>query len=181
MELLFDPTIYENLKVVLEGSVYDLDLCGQIQVIGRNDRIELSTMSRYYALRFIIPNRPQYTAEIRLWADTMDLAGEILEIQPQVEESYGCQLQPVFFYNVYRNNIESECEKTRSIAIEIWGTHVHLEQKISYAYNHSSDLASQEATQEITVSFRRKFGEEVVEDLPQMVDHMIMMLDRLNS
>lgn len=178
---MFDPTIYDNLKVVLEGSVYDLDLRGQIQVIGRNDRIELATMSRYYALRFIIPTHPQLIAEIRLWADTMDLAGEILELNSQDVKPYGCQLQPVFIYNVYRDNAELECIRASSIAYEIWGANVHLEQKISYNFNHSSDLTDQEATQEIIVSFRRKFGEEVVEDLPQMVDHMVMMLDRLHS
>lgn len=179
---MFDPTIYENLKVVLEGNVYDLDLSGQIQVIGRTDRIELSTMSRYYALKFIIPNRPQVTAEIRLWADTIDLAGEILELNSQDAQQQGCHLQPVFVYDVYRDNAESECVKASAIAYEIWGNNVQLEQKISYRYKHSSgDLATQEAEQEITMSFHRKFGEEVVEDLPQMVDHMIIMLDRLNS
>ncbi|MOA06479.1 hypothetical protein D3C78_1261140 [compost metagenome] len=74
-----------------------------------------------------------------------------------------------------------ECIRASSIANEIWGDNVHLEQKISYNFNRSSDLTDQEATQEIIVSFRRKFGEEVVEDLPQMVDHMVMMLDRLHS
>ncbi|MNJ78043.1 hypothetical protein D3C77_756860 [compost metagenome] len=73
-----------------------------------------------------------------------------------------------------------ECLRASSIAYEIWGTHVHLEQKISYKFNHLSDLTNQEATQEIIVSFRRKFGEEVIEDLPEIVDHMVMMLDRLH-
>ena len=27
---MFDPTIYDNIKVVLEGAVYDLDLEGKI-------------------------------------------------------------------------------------------------------------------------------------------------------
>jgi hypothetical protein len=32
---MFDPTAYDNKKVVTEGAAYDLDLEGQIRVVDR--------------------------------------------------------------------------------------------------------------------------------------------------
>ena len=40
---MFDPTIYENLKVVFEGAVYDLDLDGHLTV---GDRTATGTTRR---------------------------------------------------------------------------------------------------------------------------------------
>ncbi|MNW37797.1 hypothetical protein D3C74_148500 [compost metagenome] len=171
---MFDPTIFDNLKVVVEGAVYDLDLCGELQVVDRNDRVELSTMSRYYAIKFTLPDRTDCSAELRLWADTKDLAGEILELDSTLAEIHGCHLQPVFYKYVNKDNAELECVASETLAHKIWGD-AHLVQKISYTYgDHNSN-----ALQEITVSFRRKFGEEVIEDVPQMIEHMVMMLERL--
>lgn len=47
---LFDPTAFENMKVVLEGAVYDRDFIGDILVINRDDIVNLSTMSRTYKI-----------------------------------------------------------------------------------------------------------------------------------
>ncbi|UTW70295.1 hypothetical protein KHA80_06930 [Anaerobacillus sp. HL2] len=41
---MFDPTIYENLKVVIEGEVYDHDMNGRILII-QIDIVDLATMS----------------------------------------------------------------------------------------------------------------------------------------
>ncbi|MBR8645431.1 hypothetical protein KEH51_18565 [[Brevibacterium] frigoritolerans] len=47
---MFDPTAFENMKVVLEGAVYDRDFIGDILVINRDDIVNLSTMSRSYKI-----------------------------------------------------------------------------------------------------------------------------------
>ena len=39
---MFDPTAYDNLKVILEGAVYDLDLSGELKIIERNDIVDLA-------------------------------------------------------------------------------------------------------------------------------------------
>ncbi|WJH34045.1 hypothetical protein N6H14_29460 [Paenibacillus sp. CC-CFT747] len=92
---MFDPTIYENLKVVAEGAVYDLDLKGELLILGRSDRVELASMSRAYAIRFRLPDKPEASAEFRLEADTYDLSAEILEKREAVP---GCRLE--LFFNL---------------------------------------------------------------------------------
>lgn len=167
---MFDPTVFDNLKVVLEGAVYDSDLHGQLHIIGRSDRVELSAMSRYYAIQFCLPGKPETWAELRLWADTEDLAGEIMELD---SVTLGCQMQPVFYKHL--KDPDSECPAIERLTTEIWGSHVHQIQKITSVYGDSNAPP----LNEITVQFHRRFGEEVIPDLPQMLEHMLYMLERL--
>ncbi|MBU5672560.1 hypothetical protein [Paenibacillus brevis] len=167
---MFDPTVFDNLKVVLEGAVYDMDSEGQLQVIGRTDRIELSAMSRFYAIKFTLPEQKDTWAELRLWADTEDLAGEIMELG---SVTLGCHMQPVFFK--YVRDPATDCPRIEQLVTEIWGRHVGQTQRISTIYGQSDALP----LNEISVHFMRRFGEEVIQDLPQMLEHMLIMLEQL--
>ena len=65
---MFDPTIYDNLKVVLEGEIYDRDLAGAIQIVDRSDIVDLAIMSRIFIMRFQNRELPDAIAEIKLHA-----------------------------------------------------------------------------------------------------------------
>ncbi|MMZ68372.1 hypothetical protein D1872_310570 [compost metagenome] len=62
------------------------------------------------------------------------------------------------------------------MAHKIWGN-ATIVQKISYTYGEYDSSA----LQEMLISFGRKFGEEVIEDIPTMIEHMVMMLERLSN
>ncbi|MCV9888442.1 hypothetical protein [Metabacillus halosaccharovorans] len=47
---MFDPTVFDNLKVVIEGYIYDMDIDEQISVTDRSDIIDLAKMSRQYSI-----------------------------------------------------------------------------------------------------------------------------------
>ncbi|SID87142.1 Uncharacterised protein [Mycobacteroides abscessus subsp. abscessus] len=47
---LFDPTAYENMKIVMEGLLYDKDLAGQISIIDRNELINTAKLSRTFEI-----------------------------------------------------------------------------------------------------------------------------------
>ena len=49
---LFDPTAFDNMKVVLEGAVYDRDILGDILVVNRDDLINLASLSRQFTMEF---------------------------------------------------------------------------------------------------------------------------------
>ena len=167
---MFDPTIFENLKVVLEGAVYDLDLSEQVLVIGRHDRIELSTMSRYYSLRFCLPEKEHIHAELRLSADTADLASEILELD---SHKPGCSIQPVFFIPIH--DPEEECKQIARLVEEIWGARYQpmLEIRTIFGDKQSPHLLK------LSLQFHRKFGEEIADDFASLLEHMMILLDRL--
>ena len=50
--MLFDPTAFENIKVVIEGEIYDRDLSGEIFVTDRNDWFNSAKLSRKYEISF---------------------------------------------------------------------------------------------------------------------------------
>ena len=49
---MFDPTAFENMKVVMEGIFYDKDLSGEIIILDRNDIMNIAKLSRTYDLSF---------------------------------------------------------------------------------------------------------------------------------
>ena len=51
---LFDPTAFDNMKVVLEGAVYDRDLFGDILIVSRDDLVNLATLSRKFTIEFVL-------------------------------------------------------------------------------------------------------------------------------
>jgi hypothetical protein len=169
---MFDPTIYDNLKVVVEGSVYDLDLGGKIVVTGRSDSIELSAMSRRYTVTFRLQDSSDVSAEIRLTAGTEDLAGEILELSHM---NPGCRLELVFHKTVIEPH--SECPAIGRVMQEIWGEEARIAQYLTYEFPADA-VGSQD---EIAVDFGRKFGEDVIGDLPRLLEHMVMTLERLEA
>ncbi|MCT8136945.1 hypothetical protein H1D32_03750 [Anaerobacillus sp. CMMVII] len=87
---MFDPTIFDNLKVVVEGEIYDLDLGGEISILNREDFVDLATMSRHFSITFqsVTSTAKQCTATIKLEADSADLYGEILEKPGNTDVNY---------------------------------------------------------------------------------------------
>ena len=87
---MYDPTIFENLKVAFENHVYDLDNLEQkITITNRVDRMDFSILARDFAIQFKLADQQDVTAEIGLEASLNDLAGEILEVPG---ENLGCSL-----------------------------------------------------------------------------------------
>ena len=171
---MFDPTIYDNLKVVLEGAVYDLDEVGVALVTNRIDRVDLATMSRFYSIQFREKDQTagQAFAEIRLYAQMDDLAAEILE---QNEKYVGCGLEIVFQTRV--SNSDQECPKIEKLLQEIWQNRPTIKQTLSFTYGQN--VGSYKNS--ITVQFGRKINEEQIEDMTTLIDHVFHSLQRLNQ
>lgn len=166
---MFDPTIYENLKVVFEGAVYDLDLDGQIVVIHRSDLIDLAAMSRSYMVRYRLRDG-RSSAEIRLSAGLVDLAGEKLEWRNALP---GCGLEICFSLTLH--NPETACNNIRHILEQIWATHTSIVQTLSYRFGDDGSRCHNE----IVIRFGRKIGEGQVEDIPDLLEHTLRTLRQL--
>lgn len=166
---MFDPTIYENLKVVIEGAVYDLDLEGQIVVTHRSDLIDLAVMSRCYVIRYRLKDS-RSTAEIRLSAGLVDLAGEKMEWKNALP---GCKLDVVF--SLPLRNPESACRNIQDILQQLWETNPTIVQTLSYRYGDDGSRC----LNEIGVHFDRKIGEGQIEDIPDLLEHTLRTLRQL--
>ncbi|MBM7646818.1 hypothetical protein JOD45_003052 [Scopulibacillus daqui] len=126
---MFDPTIYENLKVVIEGAIYELDLNGSLSVIDRIDNINLAKMNRKFGLTFM-KKEGSVKAHLSLNADTNTLASEILE---KDTASLGCQLEITFYVKV--GQPKTDCESILFLINKHWRKYrPTVTQQLSYIY-----------------------------------------------
>ncbi|MGF7048185.1 hypothetical protein J2T13_002692 [Paenibacillus sp. DS2015] len=168
---MFDPTVFENLKVAFENHVYDLDnIDKQIMITNRIDRMELSIMSRLFALQFSRVDDEDVVAEIRLESSVKDLANEILELPDVVP---GCVLQ-IFFYMPIAN-VSTQCRQIEDILQNIWKPELKPLQSLSYVYGEENAIH----TNTIELRFNRKINEDQMDDIPELIGHVLQTLDEL--
>ncbi|WP_332455215.1 hypothetical protein [Paenibacillus crassostreae] len=171
--MISDPTVYENLKVAIENHLYDLDnLEGTILITHRRDRMEMSVMGREFALQCVLPEHRDITAEISLEALLQDLAAEILELPG---EKPACTLRLRFYMQI--QNVEIECRAINEILKQIWKSEIEASQTLSYKYGQEQPFHMNI----IEVIFGRKINEEQMEDIPELIDHMIQTLQELKQ
>jgi hypothetical protein len=79
---MFDPTAFDNLKVILEGIVYEHDLSGAILVIERNDLVNLADLSRRFNTIFVNrkDRRQLVEGKVELRASFRDLSSEWMSV-----------------------------------------------------------------------------------------------------
>ncbi|WP_047152353.1 hypothetical protein [Aneurinibacillus tyrosinisolvens] len=180
---MFDPTIYENIKVALEGAIYDLDLSGEVLVVSRNDVIELSAMSREYAIGFqdrkseAASRQKKTAAKIILAADTRDLAGEILELPEgnETNKSFGCTIKVIFLKEVVGLD---QCREIEDMLDDVWSYRPHITQRLSF-YHIPYTQREEKYEDEITLDFGRKINEENIEDLFSIIEHTVLSLRKM--
>jgi hypothetical protein len=169
--MMFDPTVFENLKVAFENQIYDLDtLDRRIDIINRIDRMELAVMSREFALQFTLADRQEVSAEIQLTASLKDLAAELLELKG---ETPACTLRLRFYMQV--NDVKEQCKQIEQIIQRIWEPEMAPTQTISYIFGDETPSYSNV----IELGFNRKISEEQMEDIPELTQHILQTLAKL--
>ncbi|MDF2962739.1 MAG: hypothetical protein K0S39_4474 [Paenibacillus sp.] len=169
---MFDPTIFDNLKVVLEGAVYDLDLNGSVQITGRSDRLELSSMSRSFGMEAVRRQNGAVVGRILLTASLADLAAELLAesgAQP------GCGLKLTFIFPI--RDMELDCALAAKQMTDLWGDGVTVSQRVSMEYG-KQPLRLENC---LTVQFIRKLDERQIDDIPSLLEHFLLSMERLDQ
>jgi hypothetical protein len=172
---LFDPTAFENMKVVIEGYLYDKDLDGELRIIDRNDVINLSKLSREYIIQFQLRNSSKaHHASFRLIAGLDNLAAELLP-ENIIANRQGCVVELQF--NVIHPNDMKFFEKIQREFQRIWGEQRGIEQNVNI-----NPLNLHESVQNrISIEFNRLISEDQMDDLLDMIDHMAETLEWLES
>ncbi len=168
---MFDPTVFENLKVVLEGSVYDLDLSGDIEISDRSDLVDLAKLSRAYTVAL---KKPKSNIEglLILANEAEGWAGEVLE------DDYGpfsCELMIQFYLKI--KEVDHDCSGIRFRLNQIWKAFKpRIEQHLSFEYGHESDLTNQ-----ITLTLPFPIDESFIMELPSVLTKMVETLNSLEQ
>ncbi|QWG63422.1 hypothetical protein [Bacillus mycoides] len=163
---MFDPTAFENLKVIVEGAVYDFDLHGDILVTDRKDVMDLASLSRMYSISFQLTEtfKTMVGATFSLSVDAKNLSGEILEVPQFIP---GCEMKLEFSFEMEQPEIG--CEEIETLLHSIWGKERMITQKISYEYNKQAISYHNK----VEVLFQKSITEDHVDDLIAVISHMI--------
>jgi len=166
---MFDPTVFDNLKVVIEGYIYDLDLEGKINVIGRSDIVDLASMVRKYLITIEDVRKSKRSILIEMEIPHRELSGELLE----TNEKPGCYVTVTFCEN---NGTHEYDELLLKKLKRSWGKQHFVK---LFLTKEITDL-SVKYHHKYIVEFQTLFGEDSIDDLINILDHSISLLG-LNS
>jgi hypothetical protein len=171
---MFDPTAFDNMKVVIEGALYDLDLAGEIVITDRNDIVNMAKMSRSFDVHFQQSSNQQaiVTAKLEIKADLMNLAAELLPNFLSQKQS-GCAIKLQFFHHGITD--EAELKNIRDIFLTIWGESRQISQSVTITPLKSLIYNC------ITIEFDRLISEDQMDDLVEMIEFMMKTNEQLQS
>jgi hypothetical protein len=95
---MFDPSVFENLKVVVEGAFYDLDLEGELAIIDRHDYVDLAYMSRIFEISTRLDASKEKAVECTLSLSAGLQAFSSEKISSITKREPGCDLKIKFRY-----------------------------------------------------------------------------------
>jgi hypothetical protein len=167
---MFDPTAYENMKVVVEGYLYDKDFDGEISISERNDVINIAKLSREYSISFQLKEtNKEHFAIIRIKAGIENFAAELLPVQ--IEPNHIGSFVELEFV-VHHPHKEDFYTLIQTELQHLWGEKRTIQQQVRF-----NPISSSESIENrIMVHFNRLVLEEQIDDLKAICDHMIETL-----
>ncbi len=173
---MFDPTAFENMRVVMEGAFYDRDLSGDISIVDRNDIINTAKLSRIFDLSFKLNSASIsiVTCRLTLEANLKNLVAELLPT-PGSEKQAGCMVKIEFLFE-HDSNDSITLEVDR-ILRKIWGENRTIQQIIHYEPLESNPIKHQNAL----ISFDRTIGEDQMDDLLDMMEYMMLTIEKIED
>lgn len=170
---MFHPTVFDNIKIAFENQIYNYDnLDGILIVTDRSDLLNMALMSREFSLSFQLATGRRVTAEVFLTSSVKDLGDEILEV-PDTEP--GCNLSLRFYMEI--EDISSECQAIETILKAIWGPDFQPVQSLSFIYGQEGETYNNC----IELQFKRQITEEQMEDIPNLLSHLLQSAEELES
>ncbi len=170
---MFDPTAFDNMKVVIEGALYDLDIIGEIVITDRNDLINIAKMSRKFDVSFQLPNSV-VTAKIEMTSNLVNLAAELLPAFLS-EQKAGCYLSLQF--GIEHEDMEIDFQALETILLNVWGSTRKITQVVQF---HPLEI-ERKHTHVIKVEFERLIREDQIDDLVEMTEFIMTTLKQLNG
>jgi len=174
---MFDPTVFENLKVAFENRLYDLDnIEGSVTVTGRRDLLDLAVLTRELTLQFVLaggdPGKGTAEAELVLTAPLAELAAEILASPGAVP---GCGL--LIRFRLWITEPDRDCDEIGQIVQDVWQPQLPPVQTLSYTYGETPARW----LDTVELRFNRMINEDQMEDIPELLGHAVLTLERLAS
>ncbi|WP_229696148.1 hypothetical protein [Paenibacillus albidus] len=173
MQLLFHPTVFDNLKVAIENQIYDYDnLDGLLLVTDRSDLLDLALMSREFLLSFRLTGSEKVTSQIVLSSTVKDLGDEILE-NPDTHP--GCQLLLRFYLETA--DVSVQCPAIGQVLTSIWGPEIQPVQSLVFVYGQAENTYRNT----VELQFNRQITEDQMEDIPELLQAVLKSAEQLEA
>ncbi|MBP3038969.1 hypothetical protein J9303_05535 [Bacillaceae bacterium Marseille-Q3522] len=170
---MFDPTAYENLKVVIEGAVYDRDLNGEIRITDRNNIVNLSKLSRTCEVSFTTAFDDTLTCKIQLEGTLENFIAERISTLED-KNLAGCTLRLFYHYKLMQNH-SFDFQEIKKILLSIWGK----ERTVKLQLSHDPLFPDRKYDFTAEITFNRIITENQVDDLMRVVEHSIKTMDKV--
>ncbi|WP_445493011.1 hypothetical protein [Niallia sp. 03133] len=171
---MFDPTAFDNMKIVMEGALYDKDMDGIFEILDRNDLFNSSKLSREYSISFSLKNQQNVIMTFSLNAGLLNLAAELLP-EMKKEKEIGCYIS---LHLLVRHNKEDNIfQSLEKMLKHIWGE----DRKIGQEIRMNPFSTDNTIDNHLTLLFNRLITEEHIDDLVRMIDFMEKTLLILNE
>ncbi|MDW0117643.1 hypothetical protein QTL97_11905 [Sporosarcina thermotolerans] len=170
---MYDPTVFENLKVAFENKIYDLDTIDrEVTIRNRSDLMDFATLTRKLSIQFTLLHQKDVSAEVVLQTSLQDLADEILETP---DKDPGCSLTLHFTKSVQQ--VDEQCRQIEEALNVIWENDIKVTQTLSFEYGDESPGY----LNLIEVKFNTKINEEHMQEIPDFLHSVLLTLGVLNS
>ncbi|PLT28407.1 hypothetical protein [Peribacillus deserti] len=176
---MFDPTAFDNMKVVLEGLIYDRDFDGTILVTDRSETVNLAALSRSFQMEMQVretnPNRNlDIKCRISLTASLENLSAELLA---QNEGMAGCQVE-ISYHILLNKEADPYIVSLFHTLLNIWGENREIEIREQRIYKTPEQFKKEI---EARVLFGRLVSEDQISDFKGLVDHTVFSIDQLQN
>ncbi|GKV69686.1 hypothetical protein NCCP2716_21840 [Sporosarcina sp. NCCP-2716] len=169
---MYDPTIFDNLKVALENQLYDYEAIEEmIEIHDREDVMDFAVLARKFVLVFVLKDKPEIEASLILRAGVKDLAGEIMDLP---NSQPGCTL--ALRFTKACANPDDECPAIEHVFGSIWEGEIELSQTVSYTFGERPHNMQNT----IDAVFQKRLTEENMNEMPVFLQHVMDTLHVLN-
>lgn len=170
---MFHPTVFDNIKTAIENQIYDYDnLDGILLVTDRSDLLDLAIMSREFRLSFQMTEGGNVTSEVVLLSSLKDLSDEILDTPGS---NPGCRLLLRFYMRI--KDEAGACPAIEQVLSTIWGPDLKPVQTLSFIHGQQDNGYYNS----IELAFNRQITEEQMEDLPELLSHVLRSAQALEA
>lgn len=174
---MYDPTIFDNLKVVVEGGLYDLERDNRLIIRDRQDRIDLACMGRTFRMAFRLPQDENLVTELELASELTDFAAELARMRIVEPSSPGCQITIRYRFDPWTGNAADAISRITRLLQESWSEDLDIQHTVETTYRQTAHQTR------LTTSVRllRKIDERHIDGLEAMLEYVIVTAERLKQ
>lgn len=167
---MYDPSIFDNLKTVTEGALYDLDREGEIRINGRQDLIDLAAMGRTFRLTFTLPEEHIHTCEVELSSQLHDFAAELAKLRLVEAVAPGCHLLLRFRFEELQAT-QRNMQDVEGALNNRWPQVKRIAHTVVSSHFIQKDQVESKPVYIVEMQFVNKIDEEQIDDLEAFITH----------